>query len=304
MRVGLLTTQAFSAYTMKQLHERHGKELFIVTISPAAAERAQVSGYRDFAPVCAELGVPCHVLERYDFGAPCDREALLGYEPDVLLVLGWNRLLPIEVLAIPRLGAIGSHSSPGPLPFGRGRSPVVWAVALGLRKVSAQLLRLDAGADTGDVLALREVPIGPEDTTQIMYYKLALAQADMIPQALEALAAVKPLPSSRAPELELPRRSEADATLDWTRGAQSLHDLVRAVSRPFHGAFFGYHGRRCILWRSMAWDGPQPLGRPGEVAAVFDAQAALVCTGQGALLMLDHDAEGLQAGDMLTAPPS
>ena len=111
MKIGLLTSQAFSVNTLHQL-ARGQDELVVITIPPAIAERAEVAGYLDFAPLCDGLGIACHALARYDFGACEDRTMLEGLGLDVLLTMGWNRLLPEPVLAAPRLGVIGSHTSP------------------------------------------------------------------------------------------------------------------------------------------------------------------------------------------------
>jgi len=305
MKIGLLTSQAFSANTLHHL-ARGQDAVTVIGIPPDMAARAQVAGYMDFAPLCAELGVPYHPLSRYDFGAPEDQAMLAGLGLDVLLTLGWNRLLPEPVLDLPRLGVIGSHTSPAALPFGRGRAPVVWSIVLGMAQVTCQLLKLDRGTDTGAVLARRSVPVGPDDTTRIMYCKIAAAQTAMIPEAIARLAEGSALPPSGLPELELPKRGPEDANIRWADPAPSIHNLVRAVSRPFHGAFFTAGDAPQVLWQTRLWDTELPPGAPGEVAALFDAGVALVRAGQGGLLLLEHSHASIRLGERLrdgSGPP-
>ena len=299
MKFCFLSTQAFSMPTLQALVRGGRHQITVCSLTPQQAAAAQVAGFDDYAPLCARLGVALHHPERFDLGAKADTAFFDHQRFDAILALGWNRLLPRSVLECTRYGAIGSHSSPHDLPFGRGRSPVVWAVALGFARITSQLFRIDSGVDTGAVLARRVLPIGAQDSSQILYYKIAMSHAAMIEDALAALRDGRHLPPSSLPDLEFPKRGPADAVIDWTQPAARLHDLVRAVAPPFHGAFFRHGGTDHRLLEARIWDGPPVTGACGEVIAVFSDRAMIVTTGQGALLCLTHDCHSARAGDIL-----
>ncbi|AXJ01729.1 UDP-4-amino-4-deoxy-L-arabinose formyltransferase / UDP-glucuronic acid dehydrogenase [Cyclonatronum proteinivorum] len=299
MKICFLSTQAFSVNTLAHLCASGKHDIVVCGIDPDTAARAKVSGYADYAPEAHKLGLPYYAVHAFNLSDARDTAFFESSAFDVIVALGWNRLIPDRLIESTRYGVIGSHSSPHALPFGRGRSPVVWSIVLGFAQITSQLFRIDSGVDTGEVLASRVIPIGPEDSTQILYYKIALGHALMLEEALENLKAKRYLPASGLPDLVLPKRGPADANIDWRHAAQRIHDLVRAVSPPFHGAFFGLGGKKYVLTRSKVWDGLSASGKPGEVIAGFPDGAALVATGQGCLLLLEHNCALLKRGSML-----
>lgn len=285
--------------TLQYIARAGQHDVTVCSISPEQAVRAKVAGYGDYAPLADKLGLPFRAVEAFNLTSDSDKAFFQDQRFDAILALGWNRLLPDSVLGATRFGAIGSHTSPHDLPFGRGRSPVVWAIALGFARVTSNLFQIDTGIDTGKVLARKVLPVGPEDTTQILYYKIAMSHAAMLDSALATLESGGGLPPASLPDLEFPKRSPEDAVIDWSLPAGRLHDLVRAVAPPLHGAFFQLHGTQHHLWRTKVWDGPHVTGKPGEVIAVFLDGAMIVATGNGALLCLEHDCPQVVAGMVL-----
>lgn len=297
LKLCFLSTQAFSVPTLERLCSQGRHEVHVVGIISAIAERAKVIGYMDYEPICKRLKLPYTKAHSFKLSDPNDLSFFESAKFDVILALGWNRLLPNDILRTTKFGAIGSHTSPNALPFGRGRSPIVWAIALGFRKVTSQLLQLDAGVDTGRVLTAIDLPINREDTTQRMYYKIAASHALMLEKALTNISTGCSLAPSGLPDLELPKRGAANAIINWTLSAESIHDLVRAVSPPFHGAYFRRNNIEHRLFKATVWDGPFLGGKPGEIMLIFPDGVVVVATGQGHLLMLDHDCPNLTVGD-------
>jgi len=300
MKLCFLSTQAFSMPTLQYIARGGQHEVTVCSITPERADQSKVAGYGDYEALAGRLGLPFRAVEAFNLASAADEAFFQAQRFDAILALGWNRLIPDAILESTQLGAIGSHTSPHDLPFGRGRSPVVWAIALGFARVTSNLFQIDTGIDTGKVLASKVLPVGPEDTTQILYYKIAMSHAAMLDKGLASLQSETGAPASELPDLEFPKRGPEDAVIDWSLPAGRLHDLVRAVAPPFHGAFFQHGGVKHHLFRTRVWDGPEVTGEAGEVIAIFPDGAMIVATGDGALLCLEHDCDTVGAGMVLT----
>ena len=153
---------------------------------------------------------------------------LRGLDLDLTLCWGFNWKLPKEALDVPRLGSVNQH--PGFLPRHRGPYPMAWALRDGDGRFGLTWHRMDAGFDTGSILAQTTVPIDDTDTT-IEHFgaKLLPAALDLLPQVLERIEAGDPgdpQPSEGA--TWAPAFDEDYATVDWTQPARAIHDQVRA----------------------------------------------------------------------------
>ena len=115
------------------------------------------------------------------------RAQLAGLKPDVIVIVGYGRIVPQWMLDLPPLGNINLHASL--LPKYRGAAPIQWAIARGESITGVTTMKIDAGLDTGDILLQRELPIAPNDTTEMLGPKLATMGADLIVETLRGLQA-------------------------------------------------------------------------------------------------------------------
>ena len=92
-------------------------------------------------------------------------------QPDLILCIGWSKLLKNEILKIPKIGTIGYH--PADLPSNRGRHPIIWALALGLKRVGSTLFFMNKNADSGPIISKRSIKITSNDNSTKLYYKLS-----------------------------------------------------------------------------------------------------------------------------------
>ena len=154
------------------------------------------SGYVDLEPFAAAHKIP--VRRTANINAVEEVEHIRQLAPDVIVVVGWNRLLGPDVLAIPPRGCIGFHASL--LPRFRGRAPVNWAILRGEHETGNTMMYLNVGTDTGDIIDQHHVTIGPTDTCASVYRRVAEAGATMlrdhIPAILEGSAPRRPQKSS------------------------------------------------------------------------------------------------------------
>src|ERR1022692_30241 len=255
----------------------------VAEVVTAPRERGpQPSGYVDLEPLAAAHGPP--VRHCADINAASEVEHIRRLMPDLIVVVGWTRLLGAELLAVPRRGCVGFHASL--LPRYRGRAPVNWAVLRGEEVTGNTMMYLDAGTDTGDIIDQRRVPIGPDDTCAAVYAEVADAGATMLrehlPELLDGTAPRRPQgPASSA---ILRKRTPQMGITDWKRSARAVHDWIRALTSPYPGAFGFWSGRKVMLWASAAPAQAAAGGRPGEVLG-HEERGIRVATDNGSLLV-------------------
>ncbi|MBI4338633.1 MAG: hypothetical protein HY680_01625 [Chloroflexi bacterium] len=249
-----------------------------------------ISGYLDLAPFAKEHGIPLYRPRLYTLKSKADQEGLLPAGLDALLLNGWQRLLPDWLLASLRLGAYGMHGSSEPLPKGRGRSPMNWSLVEGKDHFIAHLLKLDLGVDSGHVVDTLTFDINPWDTIESLYYKLETAQFRLLkqhlPEILSGTVVAVPQPKDVEPTY-YPQRRPEDGLIRWEWTAQNVFNLVRAVGRPYPGAFTYLRGQKVMIWSARPFDTriTYPEGAPGQVVEQFSTGKFVVATGNGTLLV-------------------
>jgi methionyl-tRNA formyltransferase len=211
---------------------------------PPAEERWWVP----VADLARSRGVPVKVVESLE--APSEEAVIRAAAPDFLLSFSFGASIPPQVLAIAAKGALGMHASL--LPAFRGGSPVNWAILKGAPATGASLHYLGGGTDPGDLVDQEQVPIGPDDdalavTKAVTGAALAVLSRSW-PRLKEGTAARIALDLSRGFSFEEWRPE--DGLIDWVRPAQEIHDLVRAVTYPWPGAFTDLFGPRVTIWNT------------------------------------------------------
>ncbi|MGW2519707.1 methionyl-tRNA formyltransferase [Streptomyces sp. NPDC001617] len=235
-------------------------------ITPPDENRQRLSGAADLPGAARAARVP--LLRETDLNTPEAVARIRALDPDLMVVVGWTRLLGPDLLSVPRHGCIGFHASL--LPRHRGRAPVNWAILRGETVTGNTMMMLDPGVDTGDIVDQRTVRIGPEDTCATVYDRVARAGAGMLLAQLPALltGTAPRRPQDPAEGDVLPRRTPGMGVIDWDRPAQAVHDWVRALTTPYPGAFGALEGERVMVWRTHPPCGDEPGGPPGSVIAV------------------------------------
>lgn len=280
-----------------------------ITIDPAEGQRQKVAGYLDLRPPLAKAGIPCTVVETYSLRGEADRHALLALPLDALLVQGWQRLIPAWLLEHLRVGAFGMHGSSRPLPHGRGRSPLNWSLIQGKTIFYTHLFRYAAGVDNGPVVGVQRFDINAFDTCLTLHLKNTLAMTRLclahLPDMLAGRARLTPQPTEGVSYY--PKRSAEDGLIYWTDGVADICNLVRAVTRPFPGAFAFLNDdrtKKVYIWRAQPFDTQLTFegARPGDVVESFSDGMFLVQAGDGALLVTESEAPSqtrIEPGDTL-----
>lgn len=209
---------------------------------------------------------------------------------DVIYCFGWSHLLSREVLTAAPLGVVGYH--PAMLPHNRGRHPIIWALALGLPETGSSFFLMDEGADTGNIISQRSLPILPGDDAASLYQRVtdtALTQISEITTAL-ATGKVQQRPQIATDGNSWRKRGRADGQIDWRMPAEGIHNLVRALTRPYVGAHCLQDGRDIKIWRTELLPGQPRNIEPGKILRSDPASGHItVKCGVDAVTLTDHE---------------
>lgn len=219
--------------------------------------------------------------------------ALAALTPDLLIVAAYGVILPKQVLAIPSYGCINVHASL--LPAYRGASPITAAILDGREETGVSIMLMDAGMDTGPVLAQARQPIHPDDTTPRLSERLATQGAELLVATLPRWLAgeIAPKPQSSLPGVpstcKLIRKE--DGVIDWHLPAAQIERMTRAYT-PWPSAHTHWRGEPFKIQQAEVCSGSAPAG---QVIATADGPA--VGTGEGLLLLRTVQPAGKRALD-------
>lgn len=253
------------------------------------------SDFVDLRPLAAEVGAA--LLPVDDVNAPEAVAALREAAPDLLLVIGWSRICGEEFRGVARLGTLGYH--PTLLPAMRGRAALAWTILLDLKRSGGTLFWMDEGVDSGPIAAQQSFDIPPgTDLDQLIDLQMS-ALAAMIPplfaQLERGLIPSQPQDHSQATYLAV--RRAADGEIDWTRPAEEIERLVRAVTRPFPGAFSRLGEREVAVWRARVASYPQWFASIGQVFTYEDGAPVVRCGDGTDLALIEYEFRHAGDGD-------
>ena len=231
------------------------------------------------------------VIAPGDANDPAVLAQIKALQPDFLFSFYYRNMLRPELLALPRRGAYNMHGSL--LPKYRGRVPVNWAVIMGEQETGATLHEMVEKPDAGGIVDQEAVPIGADETAAEVFAKVTGAAERVLARALPGLIAG----SARIRQQDLGKgsyfggRKPEDGRIDWSKGAQAVHNLVRGVAPPYPGAFTQIKDRKLRILRTRLEANRRP--RSGVPGLYFEAGAFFADCGDGRVLrVLELDAQG------------
>ena len=216
---------------------------------PDVKVEALKHGYKIFQPKSLRNGTGVEILKEI--------------EPDLVVVVAYGKILPPDFLSYPKYGCINIHASV--LPKYRGASPIHWAVINGDSETGVTSMQMDEGLDTGDILLCEKMPIGENDTTELMYEKLAPLGAEVL---LKTLALVEkgelaPVKQDETKATTVGLLSKQLSAVDWNDTAFHIHNKIRGLY-SWPGASTTLGGKILKLHSSVLSD-RKGHNKPGEV---------------------------------------
>ncbi|XXF79447.1 methionyl-tRNA formyltransferase [Myxococcaceae bacterium GXIMD 01537] len=293
-RIVFMGTPEFAVASLAACFEL-GDVVAVVTQPDKPKGRGQAVAISPVKALALERGVP--VLQPVKLRTPPFSEELRAYAPDVCVVTAYGRILPKDVLELPAKGCVNVHASL--LPRFRGAAPIQWALAHGDAETGVSLMVMDEGLDTGPVLAMRRLPVAPDETSATLHEKLSALGGALLREDLPRYLSgeLKPVPQPSEGMVLAPIIKKEEGLLDFNRAAVELERRIRAFT-PWPGAFTGLGGGRLKVHRARVGQGQ---GAPGTVLAAGPDGLEVAC-GEGSLVLLDVQPEGkrvMRAADFL-----
>ncbi len=297
LRLGVAGTPEFAVPALERLAEVRSV-VAVFTQPDRPAGRGQALKGSPVKRRALALGLPVH--QPATLKTEEARELLASLKLDLLIVAAYGLILPPAILEIPRLGCINIHASL--LPRWRGAAPIQRALLAGDASTGVTIMRMEAGLDTGPMLASRATPISEFDTGESLQTLLARLGADLMVDTLPAIesGSLKEQPQSDQGVTYAQKIGKAEARIDWSQDALRIGRQVRAFN-PWPVAETRYNGQQVRIWEAELAPANGKVAVPGAVLAAGAAGIDVAC-GIGALRVRRLQLAGrkpLQAVDFL-----
>jgi methionyl-tRNA formyltransferase len=285
MRIVFMGTPDFAVPTLRALVAAGQDVAAVYTQPPAPSGRGKKLNPSPVHRVAEELGIA--VRHPRSLRSADEQAAFAALEPDVAVVAAYGLILPQPVLDAPRHGCLNVHASI--LPRWRGAAPIHRAVMAGDATTGVTIMQMEAGLDTGPMLATARTEIG-DKTTGELTAELAQLGARLMVETLRELPKHVPVAQDDGEATYAAKIDKAEARIDWSRAAEHVVRHIHGLA-PFPGAWCEIAGERVKLLKAEVVEG---VGAPG---AVLDDRLAIAC-GTGAVRPLRLQRAGKPAMDL------
>ena len=236
LRIVFMGTPEFAATSLRKLVEEGYNIVAVVTTPDKPAGRGQKIHKSDVKIMAEELGLP--ILQPEKLRDESFLASLRALEPDLGVVIAF-RMLPEVVWAMPKLGTFNLHASL--LPEYRGAAPINWAIINGDTRTGVTTFLLNHEIDKGAIIEQRAVDILPEDNIGTLYDKLMYVGSELVTNTVDKLASgdyttTEQMHIDEKTLRPAPKIFKDDCRIDWTKSAESIHNLVRGLS-PYPAAW-------------------------------------------------------------------
>jgi len=218
-------------------------------------------------------------------------EQLQMWQPDLIVVAAYGRILPNAILTLPPYGCINVHASL--LPKYRGAGPIQWAIANGETATGVTIMQISEQMDAGDILLQKVIPTAPTDTGGSLHDKLARLGAEALREAIRLLkeGQLAARPQNEAEVTSAPLITKEDGRIDWGLPAATIERCVRAFN-PWPSAYTMLNGKLLKIFAAHVEQVPRfSQAAPGTIVEVTPISVS-VATGDGVLTLLEVQLEG------------
>ena len=278
--------------TLEFLLEQNITISYIVSLDNKQAKRWNVSGYCSFEKLSKKYNIPIYYPKSYSLKEKEDLDFFQHHSFDLLILGGWQRLIPDNILSTLKIGGVGVHGSSEMLPKGRGRSPVNWSLIEGKNKYILQLFLMTPGIDDGDILDYQTFDINKWDTCRTLYYKISIVQKQKLLELIPKLIKneFKRIPQTGEPTF-YPKRTPDDGLINWNQTSEKLYDFIRAITKPYPGAFSYLDNKKIKIWKAQPFDNKitYDQNKVGQIVEIFSSGDFVVNCYTGSLLVTEYD---------------
>ncbi|MEH6611515.1 MAG: formyltransferase family protein [Halioglobus sp.] len=258
MKIVVATATQSGLDTLDMLRETI--DIHMVLGLDGGQNKKKISGHADVSAYCQNAQLSYLGVKSYGLKCDQDQARLLSEEIDVLLVLGWQRLIPAWLIEHTKFAVIGGHGSAVGITEGRGRSPQNRASILGRSSFSISLFKIESGVDSGPVLMEKTFTYSQLDDIETSYFKTSWIMSDMM---IELLNSSDPMRFDGLAQVGvpayLPKRAAEDGRVDWGMSSAQIYNFVRGLTHPYPGAFTFLGEIRVNIWSLIPFDVPVDL---------------------------------------------
>lgn len=272
MRVVFLGTPEFAVPSLEALAAA-GHEIPAVFTQPDRPRgRGNQLGESPVKLAAAKRGLP--VLQPERIKRPEAFEQLRSLRPELMVVVGYGQIIPQSVIDLPRLGILNVHASL--LPKYRGAAPIQWSIANGESETGVTIMQIDAGLDTGDMLAKSATAIGSEETAPELSSRLAIMGADLLMEVVDQLetGTAERIKQNDEEATLAPILKKEDGRIDWRASARQIHNRLRGFT-PWPGAHTSFRNLPLTLNRVA------PLSTPNVAPGLLQLDGKKLFVGAG-----------------------
>ena len=261
-KIGFIGCHEISWYCLRkicQLSKNLGDEVKIVfNLDPTLAQKH--SAYVNFDTLQQQYNFELHYVD--DVTNKQNIERLKKNDLDILFIIGWHRIVPHQVLDQAKI-TLGIHSSI--LPKDRGSSPINWQLIRGESKGGVTLFHLTTGVDAGAIVDAYKYEISNQDTVKEVYFKATFGSLILLEKNWKDIHNVHPkeIPQDESKVTINDRRKPSDGLIDWEKNASQCYNFIRALTKPYPGAFTFFKGRKVFIWSSKISEKKET--KPGEI---------------------------------------
>ena len=244
MKIVFMGTPDFSLQPLKSLVKAGYDVSLVLTREDKKRNRGELSP-TPVKELAQELNIPVLTPSKMKDEALIER--LKSENADFFVVVAYGKILPKEILDIPRLGCINIHASL--LPEYRGAAPIQWSIIDGKKKTGISTMLMDEGLDTGDILKQYELTIADDETGGSLFDKLAILGGEAIVDTIANFESITPTPQGEATTNYAKMISKQMGEIDFNKSATEIERLIRGMN-PWPSAYTKYEGKVLKIWEA------------------------------------------------------
>ena len=297
MNIVFMGTPEFAVGCLEIVHKKHNvvgvftqpdkpKGRKYVLTPPPVKVRAEELGLMVYQPNTLRDGSAYEILKKLN--------------PDLIVVVAYGKILPKEILELPKYKCINVHASL--LPRHRGASPIQWCIVCGDKVTGVTTMLMDEGMDTGDILLMSKTEITDDDISDTLHDRLALMGAELLDKTIDGISegSIKPIKQNDEEATYAPIIKKEMAQIDFSLPAKKIVDAIKGYN-PWPCAYFTLLGKRIKVYKA------EVLSTYGEQGVVIESKDRLVIgCGEGSVSLIEVQPEGskrMNISDMLRGRP-
>ena len=291
MRIVFMGTPDFAAVSLRKLIEGNYDVVGVFTQPDKPKGRGMELAFSPVKEIALAAGLPVFQPEKMRDGTAL--AALQALQPDLVVAVAYGRILPDDLLAVPKYGCINVHGSL--LPKYRGAAPAQWCIANGETVTGVTAMMMDACMDTGDMLFARKTPIAADDTAETLLASLAQTAAGMVPEVLSwaERGTFTRVPQNAAEATYAPILNKEDGQVNWRMSADNIANRLRGFT-PWPGLYSFVDGQKVefLSVRAIRENAPASPGTVIDEYLSGKHPRLVICTALGLLEVLSLKPQG------------